>query len=82
MIRLAELAASLSFATDLGLGQPMEHTIRQTRIALRMADRLGLEENERVATYYCGLLVAVFCHADAREQAFWLGDDIAVKAET
>src|SRR4051794_15260693 len=36
-IRLAELVASLSLATDLGRGQPMEHSIRQTLIALRLA---------------------------------------------
>jgi HD domain len=68
-------------ATDLGRGQPLEHTIRQTRIALRMADLLGIGGDQRVATYYVGLLVSVYCHADAREQAMWLGDDIELKAE-
>ncbi len=80
-MRLAELVASLSYATDLGRGQPLEHTIRQTRIALRLADLLAIAEDDRVATYYVGLLVSVYCHADAREQAMWLGDDIEVKAE-
>ena len=80
-VRLAELVASLSFATDLGRGQPMEHTIRQTRIALRMADLLGVGAGERVAIYYIGLLVSVYCHADAHEQAMWFGDDIELKAE-
>jgi hypothetical protein len=27
-VRLAELIASISLATDLGLGQPMEHVLR------------------------------------------------------
>ena len=79
-VRLAELVASLSYATDLGRGQPLEHTIRQTRIALRMADLLGVGAGERVAIYYVGLLVSVYCHADAREQAMWFGDDIELKA--
>ena len=79
-VALAELVASLSYATDLGRGQPLEHTIRQTRIALRMADLLGVGADERVATYYGGLLVSVYCHADAREQAMWFGDDIELKA--
>jgi hypothetical protein len=35
-VRLAELVATLSLGTDLGLGRPMEHVIRQTLIALRM----------------------------------------------
>jgi hypothetical protein len=46
-VRLAELVATLSLGTDLGLGQPMEHVIRQTLIALRMSELLGLGEFER-----------------------------------
>ena len=79
-IRLAELVATLSLAADLGLGQPMEHCLRQTVIALRLANRLGVGESELVATYYSGLLVNVYCHSDAHEQAKWFGDDIAMKA--
>ena len=33
--------ATLSYAADLGLGQPMEHCLRQTVIALRLADLAG-----------------------------------------
>jgi HD-GYP domain-containing protein (c-di-GMP phosphodiesterase class II) len=80
-IRLAELVATLSLGTDLGLGQPMEHVIRQTLIALRMGDLLGLDEAERAVVYYAGLLAWVACHIDAYEQAKWFGDDIAVKAD-
>src|SRR5215213_3120643 len=80
-LRLAELIALLSLGTDLGLGQPMEHVIRQCLIALRLADRLGLNEASRVVLYYSGLLAWVGCHTDAYEQAKWFGDDIAVKAD-
>jgi HD-GYP domain-containing protein (c-di-GMP phosphodiesterase class II) len=79
-IRLAELVATLSLGTDLGLGQPMEHVIRQTLLALRMGGLLGLGESERVVIYYTGLLAWVGCHTDAYEQARWFGDDLAVKA--
>src|SRR5918994_1311649 len=78
-VRLAELVATLSLATDLGRGEPMEHCMRQTVIALRIADRIGVGEPDRVAIYYTGLLANVYCHADAYEQARWLGDDIALK---
>jgi HD-GYP domain-containing protein (c-di-GMP phosphodiesterase class II) len=78
--RLAELVATLSLGTDLGLGQPMEHVIRQTLIALRMSEYLGLDDSERVVVYYAGLLAWVGCHTDAYEQARWFGDDIALKA--
>jgi HD-GYP domain-containing protein (c-di-GMP phosphodiesterase class II) len=73
--------ATISLGTDLGLGQPMEHVIRQTIIALRLADLLDLDEQERVVVYYSGLLAWVGCHTDAYEQAKWFGDDIAMKRE-
>ena len=40
-VRLAELIAMISLGTDLGFGQPMEHVMRQSLIALRLAERLG-----------------------------------------
>ena len=80
-VRLAELVATISLGTDLGLGQPMEHVIRQTLIALRMSEQLGFEESERAVVYYSGLLAWVGCHTDAYEQAKWFGDDIALKAD-
>jgi HD-GYP domain-containing protein (c-di-GMP phosphodiesterase class II) len=79
-VRLAELVAALSLGVDLGFGQPMEHVLRETMIALRLADRIGLEEGERSTVYYTALLVNVGCHADAHEQAKWFGDDIALKS--
>ncbi|HJQ75116.1 MAG TPA: HD domain-containing phosphohydrolase, partial [Gaiellaceae bacterium] len=79
-VRLAELVAALSLGVDLGFGQPMEHVLRECMIALRLADRIGLEEAERSTVYYTALLVNVGCHADAHEQAKWFGDDIALKA--
>src|ERR671923_542104 len=79
-VRLAELVAALSLGIDLGFGQPMEHVLRQCLIALRLAEGLGLDEEERAVVYYTALLVNVGCHSDAHEQAKWFGDDIAMKA--
>jgi hypothetical protein len=39
-IRLAELVAAFSLATDLGLGQPTEHVLRSWRSAERLNERL------------------------------------------
>jgi len=80
-VRLAELMGALSYAADLGLGQPIEHCMRQTVIALRLADRLGASAEEREAAYYVGMLMNAHCHADATEQARWFGDDIAFKGD-
>ena len=79
-LRLAELVAALSLGVDLGFGQPMEHVLRQCLIALRLAERIGLGDEERLAVYYTALLVNVGCHSDAHEQAKWFGDDIALKS--
>ncbi len=81
-VRLAELVAALSLGIDLGFDQPMEHVLRQCLIALRLAERAGVDETDRVAVYYTALLVNVGCHSDAHEQAKWFGDDIAMKADT
>src|SRR5690242_8284991 len=78
--RLAELLAALSLGIDLGFGQPMEHVLRQCRIAMRLCDLLAVDEETRAATYYTALLVNVGCHTDAHEQAQWFGDDIAFKS--
>ena len=79
-VRLAELVAALSLGIDLGFGQPMEHVLRQCLIALRLAEALGLDEEQRAVVYYTALLVNVGCHTDAHEQAKWFGDDIALKS--
>jgi HD-GYP domain-containing protein (c-di-GMP phosphodiesterase class II) len=79
-LRLAELVAALSLGVDLGFGQPMEHVLRQCLIALRLGERVGLDEDERAVVYYTALLINVGCHSDAHEQAKWMGDDIAAKS--
>jgi hypothetical protein len=80
-VRLAELVAALTLGVDLGFGQPMEHVLRQCLIALRIAERLGLDEADRATVYYTALLINVGCHTDAHEQAKWFGDDIALKSD-
>jgi HD-GYP domain-containing protein (c-di-GMP phosphodiesterase class II) len=79
-LRLAELVAALSLGVDLGFGQPMEHVLRQCLIALRLAERMGLDEDERATVYYTALLINVGCHTDAHEQAKWFGDDLDLKS--
>jgi hypothetical protein len=80
-MRLAELLAVLSLGADLGMGQPMEHAMRQCVIALRMAERLGLDADDRAVVYFVSLIAWVGCHIDAYEQAKWFGDDLALKGD-
>lgn len=78
----AELIASLSLAVDLGLGQPMEHVLRQTVIATRLADAAGFEPGAREAVYYASLLAWVGCTADSSELARLFGDDLRIRADS
>ena len=64
-VRLAELVAALSLGIDLGFGQPMEHVLRQCLISLRLAEAIGLGDEERSVVYYTALLLNVGCHSDA-----------------
>jgi HD-GYP domain-containing protein (c-di-GMP phosphodiesterase class II) len=81
-VRLAELVAALSLATDLGLGQPQEHIIRQTLIAMRVAELRNFTDDERAAIFYVSLLAWVGCVADAHEMGKWFGDDMTVRADS
>ena len=58
----------------------MEHVLRQCLIALRLAEGIGLDEDQRSVVYYTAQMVSVGCHTDAHEQAKWFGDDIALRA--
>jgi HD-GYP domain-containing protein (c-di-GMP phosphodiesterase class II) len=77
--RLAELVAALSLATDLGLGQAMDHGLRGCLIATRLAERVGLEEPAVDAVYWVSLLAMVGCTADSFEVRLIFGDDLLLR---
>jgi hypothetical protein len=79
-IRLAELVAALSLTTDLGLGQPMQHALRSSLIATRLAEAAGLDVDQRAVVFYVSLLMFVGCSADSHETSALFGDDIAIRA--
>lgn len=81
-LRLAELVAAFSLATDLGLGQPMEHVLRSWLISARLGDHLGIEPDDRGALYYAATLAWVGCVADTPDLAAWFGDDIAFRGDS
>ena len=79
--RLSELIAALSLATDLGLGEPMEHVLRSCLISMRLGERMGLTDAERAEVYYVSLLAWVGCMSDSTEMSALFGDDIAWRAD-
>ena len=74
-IRLAELMAALSLATDLGMGRPLEHELGVCLAALELADRLGCSAGECSDVYYVALLAHVGCTGAAPYFASWAGGD-------
>jgi hypothetical protein len=55
-LRLAEVAGMLSLATDLAMGQPLEHGLRTTVLAVRVGAEMGLPAADLATVYYTGLL--------------------------
>jgi HD-GYP domain-containing protein (c-di-GMP phosphodiesterase class II) len=73
--RLAELIASLSLATDLGMGQEMEQALRTCLLSMNAARELGISGPDLADSYYLALLRFVGCTADAHEAAAAAGGD-------
>jgi hypothetical protein len=53
---VAELLCALSLASDLGMGQPLEHGLKTAYLGLELADRLGVDPADREAVFYGALL--------------------------
>lgn len=81
-VRLADLVGAFSLATDLGLGQPLDHVLRSWRIAAALGEHVGVEADGRAALYYVTTLAWVGCVADTPEVAALFGDDIAFRADS
>jgi HD-GYP domain-containing protein (c-di-GMP phosphodiesterase class II) len=64
-VRSAELVAALCLASDLGMGFPFEHGLHSTLIAMRLAERLGVDGEDVSRTYYGCLLSHSGCTTDA-----------------
>ena len=80
-VRLIELTAALSLATDAGTGQPFEHALRTALLSLRAADALGLSSADQSTALYTTLLRFVGCTSTASESAAMAGgDDIGFNA--
>jgi HD-GYP domain-containing protein (c-di-GMP phosphodiesterase class II) len=81
-VRLAELMAALSVATDLHTGAGLEHAQRSAILSARLAEAAGLSESDARDAYYLALLKAVGCTGD-HDYAFGaLGEDMGQWAGT
>lgn len=77
-VRAAEVIATLSLATDLGIGVPLEHGLHSALFAVRLCELLGVEEETASHAYYASLLFYVGCTANAEVAADIFGDHTAL----
>jgi HD-GYP domain-containing protein (c-di-GMP phosphodiesterase class II) len=78
-VRSAELVAALCLATDLGMGFPFEHGLHSTLIAMRIADRLGIDGESVSQTYFACLLSHSGCTTDAHVTTEIFGDSLLAR---
>lgn len=74
-VRVAEVVAALSLACDLQLALDIEHGLRSTVFALRIGERLGVDEATLADAYYTCLLMYAGCTADVHVRAEVIGGD-------
>jgi len=77
-LRLGELVASLSLATDLAGGLPLEHGLRRSLLAVWLGEDLGLTADELSDVYYVALLGTVGCSVEGTLLARVSRDELAV----
>src|SRR5918992_4150272 len=77
-LRLADLLAGLSIASDLGFGLAPETAMRSCLVATRLARLHGLTERETWDTFYTSLLLHVGCPGFSHETAALFGNELAV----
>ena len=80
-LHLSDVLAGLSHALDLTEGHPPGHAERSCLLGMRIAERIGLPEEERASLYYALLLKDAGCSVNAAPIAqLYANDDALVKA--
>jgi|SRR5579859_865166 len=81
IVRLAEIVAALSLATDLGMGQPWEFALQACILALRLGDALGYSDESLREIYYQSLLRYIGCNVETHLLASVVGDEFAFRRD-
>lgn len=80
-IRLAELLAALSMATDLAMAFPPETALRTCMLGVQIGRELRLSEQQLEELFYVALLRHIGCTAFSHEEGIVVGDDNAMRGE-
>jgi HD-GYP domain-containing protein (c-di-GMP phosphodiesterase class II) len=78
-ISRAEVAAALSLATDLAMGQPLESGLGICVLGLRLAERAGLSDEDRARVHDFALLRHSGCTAENQGFSAIVGDELAFR---
>jgi len=75
-VRLADVLGSFALATDLAVGQPLEHGLRRALLAVWLGEELALDAEMLRSVYYVALLGSVACVLNSAAFADCLRDEI------
>jgi HD-GYP domain-containing protein (c-di-GMP phosphodiesterase class II) len=78
-VRTAEVIGSFCLGTDLAIGLPFEHGLQSTLVAMRLAERMGVDAAAAKQTYYGCLLVWAGCTTDAEISSALFADGALLK---
>jgi HD-GYP domain-containing protein (c-di-GMP phosphodiesterase class II) len=79
-VALSEVLGALSYALDITEGEPPGHAVRTTAIGMRLAEQVGLAEEQRSALFYALLLKDAGCSSNAsRLSSLFAADDQPAK---
>lgn len=79
-VALSEVLGALSYALDITEGEPPGHAVRTTAIGMRLAEQIGLGDEDRSALFYALLLKDAGCSSNAARIAdLFAADDRTVK---
>ena len=80
LVALSEVLGALPYALDITEGEPPGHAVRTTAIGMRLAEQIGLGEEDRSALFYALLLKDAGCSSNAsRLSSLFAADDQPAK---
>lgn len=81
-VKISGLVAALSYALDITEGQPTGHAARTCLISMRLAELLGLSDEDRSDLFYGALLKDLGCSSNASKMCYLFGaDDRTIKRD-
>ena len=80
-VRIVEVLGAFAFAADIGAGQPLGHALRTVRLSMELADRLSLDDAERVRVFQTGFLAHAGCTAGTGDFVGLTANEMAAYGE-